>query len=87
MATVQVRVQPKASQNAVDGIRDGVVRVRVTAPPAGGEANDAVIRLLAKVLGIGRTRISIVRGQSARVKTLEVEAMSDDEIRARLGAA
>jgi uncharacterized protein (TIGR00251 family) len=87
VALVQVRVQPRASQNAIDGFRDGVLRLRVTAAPAGGEANEAVITLLAKTLGIGRTRISIVRGQGARVKTLEIESMPDDEIRARLGAS
>ncbi len=79
-------MQPKASQNAIDGFRDGVLRLRVTAAPSGGGANEAVVKLLAKTPGIGPTRISIVRGQSARVKTLEIDAMTDDEIKARLGA-
>ena len=63
---------------------DGVLKVRVTAPPTNGEANQAVIRLLARTLKVPPSGIRIVRGRTSRQKTLEVEGLSVDEIRQRL---
>jgi uncharacterized protein (TIGR00251 family) len=50
------------------------LKVRVAAPPEDGKANEALVRLLAKVLGVGRTKVRIVAGASSRMKTIEVEA-------------
>ncbi len=79
-----VRVRPRASRNAVEGFRDGVLLVRVTAPPADGQANEAVIDLLASALKVGKSRLAILRGRASRVKTIEVEGLSEQEVRARL---
>ena len=57
-----MRVQPRAGANEIAGVRDGVLLVRVTAPPAGGKANDAVRKLIARRLRVGVTRVEIVRG-------------------------
>lgn len=80
---MQVRVQPKAKRNSieVDGQR---VVVRVTAPPEDGKANDAVIALLAKQLGVARSRIQVVRGHRARDKQLRIEDLSAAEVFTRL---
>ena len=86
-ALLRVRLQPRAGANAISGIQDGVVRVRVTAPPVGGAANDALVRLLAKALRIGRGRISIVRGRTSRTKLVRVEGFTEEEALERLGAA
>ena len=67
-----IRVTPRASANAVAGERDGVLLVRVTAPPIEGKANDAVVALLAKALGTPRGAIQVVRGGGARIKRVSV---------------
>jgi len=67
-----VRVTPRASANALAGQREGVLLVRVTAPPVAGKANDAVVALLAKALGVPRGEIHIERGASARTKRVSV---------------
>jgi uncharacterized protein (TIGR00251 family) len=67
-----IRVTPRAPTNAVSGERDGVLLVRVTAPPVEGKANDAVVALLAKALGTPRGAIQVVRGASARTKRISV---------------
>lgn len=62
---------PGASRDAV-AISDGVVQVRVTAPPADGAANEAVLRLLAAALGRPRRDLSLLRGGGARIKLVAV---------------
>ena len=71
-AEIAVRVTPRASRNAV--VQDGdVLRVYVTVPPEGGKANAAVVKLLAKSLGIAKSRLTLLRGQSAREKVFRVD--------------
>jgi uncharacterized protein (TIGR00251 family) len=67
-----IRVTPRASTNAVAGERDGVLLVRVTAPPVDGKANDAVVALLAKTLGMPRGGVQVVGGASSRTKRVSV---------------
>ncbi|KZY34812.1 hypothetical protein A3731_18395 [Roseovarius sp. HI0049] len=71
-ATVTVRVTPKAAAEGIT-LRDGQIRVRVTAAPEGGKANAAVQKLLAKAMGLPKTRLVLVRGQTARDKTFSVD--------------
>ncbi|MDG2341021.1 MAG: DUF167 domain-containing protein [Paracoccaceae bacterium] len=70
---ISVRVTPKASRNAVK-VEDGVIKIYVTTVPEGGKATVAVQKLLAKELGIAKTRLSLVRGASSREKTFRVAA-------------
>ncbi len=73
--TISVRVQPRASRAAVEGIKGGSLRVRLTAPPAEGAANEQLIEVLSKEFGIRKSAIRIVRGQSSRDKLVEVEGL------------
>ena len=66
-------------------MRDGVLLVRVSAPPAEGRANEAVCRLIAKAVGVPRSRVSVVRGLTARDKAVSVEGMADEDVRRALG--
>ena len=70
---LEVRVQPRARRNEVVEQAGGVLRVRVTAAPEGGEANRAVIALLAEALGVAPSRIALVRGATSRDKLFRVE--------------
>ena len=74
---ITVRLTPKGGRDAIDGIEqmaDGraVLKVRVRAAPSDGEANDALVRLMAKSLAVAARQVSLVAGATARVKRLEV---------------
>jgi len=79
----EVHVRPGARRDAVDGTHDGVLAVRVSAPPAEGRANEAVRRLLAAELGVRRGAVELVTGAGSRRKRFRVEG-DPDELRARL---
>ena len=80
---VRVRVQPKSSRNQVVGCRGETLRLRVTAPPEEGQANEAVVSLLAGVLDVPKSRIEIVRGHASRDKMVVVW-LAPEEVRRRL---
>ena len=82
--TIKVRVQPKSSLNRVDGFQDGALRVRVTAAPTEGQANAAVIAILAKTLGVSKSRLEIIRGHSSRDKVISVDALTEQEVRRKI---
>ncbi len=63
------------------------MRLKVRARPEKGRANEAALRLLSGHLGVPRTSVRIVRGAAARDKLVEVDGLSDDDLRARLGGA
>ena len=69
---IAVRVTPKASRNAIE-LRDGTIRAYVTTVPEDGKATEAVRRLLAKALGIAKTRLTLLHGATARDKVFLVD--------------
>ncbi len=74
--TFSVRVQPRASRSGMAGEMDGVLKVRLNSPPVDGEANDELVRLLAKIFSIPRARISLLSGQTSRSKLIRLEGVS-----------
>ena len=86
MAEMTVRLQPRARREEVVGERDGVVVIRVTAPPVDGKANAALCRLIAKKAGVAPSRVEIVRGHTAREKVVRVEGLDVAALRAALMA-
>ena len=87
MARITVRLTPRAGRDAIEGWRDGMLRVRVAAAPVDGAANAALIRLLAKALSIAPSRVTIVSGASGRTKVVEVEGLDADAMVAKLAEA
>lgn len=83
---MKISVQPKAGRNAIEVAGDKVT-VRVTAAPEGGKANDAVVELLAKRLGVAKGRVSIVRGHKSRDKTVLIDDVTLEEVLAILTAS
>ena len=82
---LQVQVQPRASRSEVVGLHGDRVRVRLAAPPVDGAANEALIALLAEVLGVARSAVRIKTGLGARGKSVEVRGVSLREASERLG--
>jgi uncharacterized protein (TIGR00251 family) len=68
-------IQPKASRDAIVGIHDDRLKIQVASPPVDGKANEQLIRFIAKVLGVAKSRVTLVRGQSSRHKTLHVAGL------------
>ena len=81
MNNFQVKVQPKASLDQVVGYRERVLQLRVTGPPDKGRANAAVVALLSDALGVAKSRVRIVRGQSSQGKVLTVESLTPEDVR------
>ncbi|SFX19570.1 hypothetical protein SAMN04244548_00430 [Paracoccus pantotrophus] len=71
-AEIAVRVTPRASRNAVILDREAI-RVTVTVVPEDGKANAAVVKLLAKALGVAKSRLVLVRGATARDKLFRID--------------
>ena len=78
-----VRLTPRAGRDAVDGVVDGILRVRVAAPPVDGAANDALLRLLASELDVPRRAVRLVSGETARHKVVAVDDVPSEAIVAR----
>jgi uncharacterized protein (TIGR00251 family) len=83
-ATFRVRVVPRASRTELAGIMDGALRIRLTAPPVEGAANEALVRFLAKRLGVARYQVEIVAGASGRDKTIAIDDLTAAEVARRL---
>jgi|BarGraNGADG00212_1021973.scaffolds.fasta_scaffold18185_3 uncharacterized protein (TIGR00251 family) len=71
-----VRVQPRSSRAGVDGVHGQALRVRVNAPPVEGAANEAVVEVLAKALGVAKRAVTIVSGATSRSKVVEVRGVT-----------
>jgi len=83
---VSLRVQPKASANKILGEHAGALKVSVTAAPEKGKANAAVVTLLSKELGIPKSSIEIVRGETTRIKTLRIHGLTKESLSRLLDA-
>ncbi len=81
---IETRVTPRASRNAIDGLREGRLVIKVTSPPVDDAANASVIELLAEALHVPRRALTIVAGGQSRLKSLAVAGLSEAEIRRRL---
>jgi uncharacterized protein (TIGR00251 family) len=76
-----VRVQPRAARSGVAGLHGGALRVRLSAPPVDGAANEELVELLAERLGVPRRDVSIVGGAASRSKLVEVRGVSAELVR------
>jgi len=88
---IALRAQPRSSRDAIVGpIDDGrggiALKIAVTAPPVEGEANAAIVKLLAKLLGVPKSRVVIASGEGGRTKTVDVTGVDRAHVVARLSA-
>jgi len=82
--SLRVRVQPRSSREEVTGMREGALLVRLTAPPVAGQANAALVRLLARILGLPVSSVVVRQGRSGRDKVVELTGADLATVQARL---
>jgi len=78
--TFAVRVVPRASRNQIVGVEGGALKIKLTAPPVEGAANAALIEFVAEWLGVRRGAVSIVSGDRARNKLVQVKGMTREQV-------
>lgn len=81
---IAVHVQPRASRSEVTGLHGDAIKVRLTAPPVDGAANEELIRLLAARVGVPPNGVRIVAGHGGRRKVVEVRGVTAAEAERRL---
>jgi len=84
-ATIEIHLQPGAKRNEIVGFREGVLYAKVTALPQKGQANRALVELMAQTLGIPKSSVDIIRGQSSRSKVIAVHGLTGEEVKEILG--
>lgn len=73
---VEVKVEPRSSKKEISGVMGRAIRVRLTAPPVDGEANEQLIEVLSKRFGIKKSSIIILKGKSSRHKMVKIKGVS-----------
>ncbi|WAC59941.1 DUF167 domain-containing protein [Brevundimonas sp. SL130] len=91
MARLPIKLQPGASSDRIDGWdvdAEGrpVLKVRLRARPVDGEANAALVKFLAKSLGVSKSSVALERGGQSRLKMIAVEGLDEAEVKARIEA-
>jgi uncharacterized protein (TIGR00251 family) len=75
-----VRVIPRSSRTEIVGEYDGAVKVRLSSPPVDGAANEELIKLFAKKLGVARSAVGIVAGETSKTKRLRVAGVTAEQL-------
>lgn len=84
---MRLRVQPRARRDRLDGVRDGYVRLRLTAAPVDGAANAACIAFLARLCDISRSQIQVQAGVQSRDKRVHIVGLTPAQVATALGLA
>lgn len=80
---IDVRVTTRAAKAGIAGTRDGALLVRLNAPPVEGAANEELIQIVAKALGVARRAVTIVSGERSRTKRVAVAGITREAVEAR----
>jgi uncharacterized protein len=86
-ATLRVRVTPRAGRTELVRLDEGVLHVRIAAPPVEGAANAALVASLADALGLRKSEIAVKRGAASRDKLVEFAGIGEDDLGARVRQA
>lgn len=81
---ISLFVQPKASKNEIVGPHNGALKIRITAPPVDGKANECIIEFLAKKIGIPKRQVEILKGETGRTKSVLIIGASLAQVTAAL---
>jgi len=81
-----VKVHPGAGRNEIAGFSGGVLQIKIAAPPEKGKANRELTDFLSRILGVKKSSIAIIKGETGRNKLIAVEGLDPEEIIKRLSA-
>jgi uncharacterized protein (TIGR00251 family) len=73
--TVEIHVQPRSSRDEISGFQNGRIKVKVTAAPEGGKANEKVREIIGRAFRVAKSKVEIVRGETSRVKTIKIHGV------------
>ena len=76
--TLSVRIQPRASKNEAVRLENGGLKIRLTAPPVDGAANEALVKFLADRFSVAKSQVEIVSGHTSRDKIVRVNGVSGE---------
>jgi len=79
-----IQVLPRSSRCALAGVQEGAVRLKLTAPPIDGRANEECLEFLAERLGIKKGQLEIIRGHQSRKKVVQIDGLTRENLEARL---
>ena len=74
---IEVKVEPRSSRKGIAGVMDNVLKVKLTAPPVGGEANEQLIEVISDATGVRKSAIRIIRGHSSKKKVVEIRGVEE----------
>jgi uncharacterized protein len=77
--TIDVNVLPKSGRDEIRGFVNGILKVRVSAPPIEGKANERLIELMSSIIRVPRSDITIIKGRTSRKKTIRIEGVSQSK--------
>jgi uncharacterized protein (TIGR00251 family) len=81
---LNLKVTPNAGRNEITGYSGGILHVKIAAPPVQGRANKELIEFFSQSLGVSKSSITIVKGQTSRSKVIAVQGLAHDEVISRL---
>lgn len=81
---VPVQAQPRARKNGIVGVHDGRLKVAVTQAPEKGKANSALVKVLANALGVNRSQVELIAGQTSSKKTFRIANSRAGELKDRM---
>jgi hypothetical protein len=84
--TLSIRIQPRASKNEIVALAGGGLKIRLTAPPVDGAANEALVKFLADTLSIPKSHVEIASGHTSKNKIVRVSGVDDAEARRLLNS-
>jgi uncharacterized protein (TIGR00251 family) len=79
--TFTIRVVPRASKSEIVGEVNGSLKVRISAPPVDGAANEEVVKVLAKAFGVAKSNVSIISGETSKTKRIRVVGATSERLR------
>ena len=84
-ARITVRVQPNAPQNGLVRFQDGVLHIRIAAPPVQGKANRELIRFLSDILRVSQSQLTVEQGMTSKRKVVSINGLTHSQVMGQLG--
>ena len=75
---IQVQIQLRSSKDQIIGIHNGRLKIKISAPPVDGKANQNLIEFIAKALGVSKSKVEILKGHTSKLKTLKVSGITQE---------